>query len=61
MRRLPAICYSVIAGLGLFLLGLSSLPRKAPTILYNPSPSAEIGWYRIATVPAYERGDLVAA
>ena len=32
-----------------------------PRLLYNPSPSAPVGWYRIDTNASVERDDLVAA
>jgi len=31
-----------------------------PRLLYNPSPSAPIGWYRVMQIPAYKKGDLIA-
>jgi conjugative transfer signal peptidase TraF len=34
---------------------------SAPKILYNPSPSAPIGWYRLRPDQDFVRGDLVAA
>ena len=37
-----------------------TLPPR-PKILYNPSESAAIGWYRVTPLPHAERGDLVAA
>jgi len=33
----------------------------APAFLYNPSPSAPIGWYRVTAVDDYKVGVLVAA
>ena len=37
-----------------------TLPPR-PKILYNPSESAPIGWYRVTPLAHVERGDLVAA
>ncbi|GAB5458322.1 MAG: hypothetical protein Hens3KO_13520 [Henriciella sp.] len=48
------------AALGLTLLGASLLPR-APQIIYNPSESAPIGWYRVYPNQKWTIGDRVAA
>ena len=45
---------------GLSMLGLSVLERD-PKILYNPSPSAPIGWYKISDSNVFFLGDRVAA
>ena len=37
------------------------LRPSVPRLLYNPSPSAPIGWYRLRPDAAINRGDLVAA
>ena len=34
---------------------------RQPELLYNPSPSAPIGWYRLIQTDTYSVGDLVAA
>lgn len=49
-----------IGAIGLALLGFS-LHERPPRMLYNPSPSAPIGWYKIVAKGSYDRGDLVAA
>jgi len=50
--------------IGFALLGLTflaaSIPRKDPKLLYNPSPSAPVGWYKVETRNGYELGDMVA-
>lgn len=46
---------------GLVLLVSPLTMKSDPKLLYNPSPSAEIGWYRVVPQKAYARGDLVAA
>lgn len=46
--------------LGLALLGASLLPR-APQLIYNPSESAPIGWYRVYPGQTWTIGDRVAA
>lgn len=46
---------------GLVLLVSPLTMKSNPKLLYNPSPSAEIGWYRVVPQKAYARGDLVAA
>ncbi len=48
------------AALGLTLLGASLLPR-APQLIYNPSESAPIGWYRVYPNQKWTIGDRVAA
>ena len=50
----------VFAGTGLTFIGLSLIERE-PRLLYNPSPSAPIGWYKITPSETYAVGDLVAA
>lgn len=55
MRRISLI----LTAFGLVLLALSVAPR-VPRLLYNPSPSAPVGWYVVKPKPSYEAGDLVA-
>ena len=49
-----------LSAVGVSLIALSSIERD-PKILYNPSPSAAIGWYEITPVDEFLVGDLVAA
>lgn len=55
-RRVSMIGLSAVA---VSLIALASLKRP-PSILYNPSPSAPIGWYAIEPVDELLVGDLVA-
>lgn len=50
----------VLAGAGVTMMGFSWIERE-PTLLYNPSPSAPTGWYKISSSETYDVGDLVAA
>jgi conjugative transfer signal peptidase TraF len=45
--------------LGLGFLGASSVKKPSPKLLYNPSESAPIGWYRVEPIAEMCRGDLV--
>ena len=52
--------------IGLAIFGVAALVfrpqiRPMPRLLYNPSPSAPIGWYRVLPQETYQRGDLVAS
>ncbi len=49
-----------LSAAALCLLSLASIERD-PKVLYNPSPSAPIGWYEIKQSDEYVVGDLVAA
>lgn len=53
-------CILTLAAAGLVLVVLSAVERN-PRLLYNPSPSAPIGWYRVVPARTYSVGDLVAA
>ena len=35
--------------------------NKTPILIYNPSPSAPIGWYKLTRADDYQIGNLVAA
>lgn len=48
-----------ITGLG--LIGLASICRPTPLIIYNASASAPLGFYRVMTAGTFRRGDLVLA
>lgn len=53
-----AIIFIVLSGVGLIYLSGSN---KDPTIIYNRTDSAPIGWYYLTPESEYETGDLVAA
>ena len=40
---------------------LQIVSPSRPRIIYNPSPSAPIGWYKLSEIRSPLRGDLVAA
>lgn len=54
---LPAI--GALIGIG--LLAVPTLIEPEPRLIYNPSPSAAIGWYGVHPGGAFGRGDLVAS
>ena len=52
--------------LALALMGLGAAVSDIavdirPRLLYNPSPSAPVGWYGVETASSYSHGDRVAA
>lgn len=49
-----------LSAIGIGLLGLSTF-NFDPKLLYNPTPSAPIGWYKIVPSDTYLPGDLVAS
>jgi len=53
----PAIGALIAIG----LLFAPALIAPEPRLIYNPSPSAAIGWYRVDPGGAFGRGDLVAS
>ena len=57
IRWLGAGAVAALCGATLVQLVRPSLPR----LLYNPSPSAPIGWYRVEPVRPVVRDELVAA
>ena len=50
-----------IAGLCVIAAAYDLAFPLRPKWLYNPSPSAPIGWYEVSQSGDYKRGDLVAA
>lgn len=58
-RRLGTTVCGVGIGLGFLIAGLFLSPH--PLVLYNPSESAEPGWYRVYPGREFGRGSLVAA
>lgn len=59
--RLKNLALFTASALGLALLGLSVLWKPDPRLVYNPSPSAPIGWYRIDPGAEISAGMLVAS
>ena len=57
IRVLGALSLAALCTASLFQIVRPSVPR----LLYNPSPSAPIGWYRLRPETYAHRGDLVAA
>lgn len=55
------ITYMAMTAILLLLLWLPTLLKPEPKLLYNPSPSADIGWYKVSQTNHYTVGDLVAA
>jgi len=55
----------VLGSLSLAVLCTASIAQivrpSVPRLLYNPSPSAPVGWYRLRPDTYAHRGDLVAA
>lgn len=49
-----------LGALGLACLGASVQP-KSPRLIYNPSKSAPVGWYRVYPEKSWKIGDRVAA
>lgn len=49
-----------LLGAGLCLIAVGAF-EKQPLLIYNPSPSAPIGWYKVTHTEDYKSGDLVAA
>jgi len=59
--RVRPLAILALSALGLGLLGLATLVRSAPLIVYNASASAPIGFYRVLSADVIRRGDLVLA
>ncbi|MEL7392076.1 MAG: S26 family signal peptidase [Pseudomonadota bacterium] len=60
MKR-PSVWLIIWVILGLVLLLIPTFLSPAPRLVYNPSYSAEIGWYQVFPGKAFGRGDLVAS
>ncbi|MEP0315147.1 MAG: S26 family signal peptidase [Hyphomonas sp.] len=50
-----------ISVVGVVLIGLPETGILPPHLLYNPSESAPIGWYRVQPLKVISRGDLVVS
>jgi conjugative transfer signal peptidase TraF len=51
----------VLSSAGIGILWAGYVLNPALKLLYNPSDSAPIGWYKVVPAPAIARGDRVAA
>jgi conjugative transfer signal peptidase TraF len=60
-RGVRATFWSAVSFMGLVLIALPATGILPPLLLYNPSASAPLGWYRIEAIDGISRGDLVAA
>ncbi|WP_299950114.1 S26 family signal peptidase [Hyphomonas sp. BRH_c22] len=58
---LRAVFWSGISVLGVALTGLPATGVLPPILLYNPSESAPLGWYRVEPLKVISRGDLVVS
>ena len=58
-RRMLLPALGALIGIG--LLAAPNIIARQPRLIYNPSPSAEIGWYRVDPGGAFDRGDLIAS
>jgi conjugative transfer signal peptidase TraF len=59
--RLKHLVLPVVTAFGVALLGLSALWKPDPRLIYNPSTSAPIGWYRIDPDAEISAGMVVAS
>lgn len=59
--RLSRIFCVALMGLGLALIALSAVVSPTPMLLYNPTPSAPIGWYKVDPNAPIEREIWVAS
>jgi conjugative transfer signal peptidase TraF len=60
-REVRATFWSAVSFMGLVLVALPATGILPPLLLYNPSGSAPLGWYRIEAIDGISRGDLVVA
>jgi len=60
-RGIRATLWSAVSFMGLALIALPATGILPPILLYNPSESAPLGWYRIEAIEGISRGDLVVA
>jgi len=59
--RIRAVFWSGISVIGVALIGLPATGVLPPLLLYNPSESALLGWYRVERIDVISRGDLVVS
>jgi conjugative transfer signal peptidase TraF len=60
-RRIRATIWSAFSVVGVALIAVPATGILPPIVLYNPSKSAPLGWYRIEAIDEISRGDLVVA
>ena len=60
-REVRATLWSAASFIGLALVALPTTGILPPLLLYNPSESAPLGWYRVEAFDSISRGDLVVA
>jgi len=58
---LRAAFWSGISVIGVALISLPATGVLPPLLLYNPSESAPLGWYRVEPFSVISRGDLVVS
>ena len=58
---LRAAFWSGISVIGVALISLPATGVFPPLLLYNPSESAPLGWYRVEPFSVISRGDLVVS
>jgi len=58
---LRSVFWGGISVIGVALIGLPATGILPPILLYNPSQSATLGWYRVEPLGAISRSDLVVS
>ena len=61
MSRIKRILLALCAGLGITAAALPAAYRPSIRIVYNPSASAPLGWYRVQATASPRVGDYVLA
>jgi len=60
-RGFRIVIWSAFSVFGTALIAVPATEILPPILLYNPSQSAPLGWYRIEAINEISRGDLVVA
>ncbi len=60
-RGIRATIWSAFSVVGVALIAIPTTGILPPFLLFNPSQSAPLGWYRIEAIDEISRGDLVVA
>ena len=60
-RRFQTAIWSAFSAVGVALIAIPATGILPPILLYNPSESAPLGWYRIEAIDEISRDDLVVA
>jgi conjugative transfer signal peptidase TraF len=60
-HEVRATLWCAFSFIGLALVALPATGILPPLLLYNPSESAPLGWYRVEAFDSISRGDLVVA